>query len=73
MLFYQYFKFPWRQISAAIIASVMLGACTTGDDPDYTAPEIEITSPLPGSNVTGSNAITLQGIDGHNLGEGCYR
>jgi len=62
MLFYQYFKFPWRQISAAIIASVMLGACTTGDDPDYTAPEIEITSPLPGSNVTGSNAITLQGI-----------
>lgn len=62
MLFYQLQKFSSRHIFAVIIASIMLSACTTEDDPDLVAPAIEITYPEPGSNVTGSNAITLQGI-----------
>ncbi|WP_455222268.1 NHL repeat-containing protein [Kaarinaea lacus] len=62
MLFHQLYKFPWRHIFAITIASVMVSACDRESDPDITAPEIEITSPVPGSNVTGSNAVTVQGI-----------
>ncbi len=51
-----------RRIIAIIAVALLLAACAKEDDPDITAPSIEITFPDPGADVTGSNAVTLQGI-----------
>ena len=51
-----------RQLIAIFAVILALTACSKEDEPDVTAPSIEISSPLPGANVAGSSAITLQGI-----------
>jgi len=45
----------------AIALSLVLAACDE-DDPDITAPTIEITFPELGSNVTGSADVTIEGV-----------
>ena len=46
----------------AITLSLVLAACDKEDDPDITAPSIEITFPEMGSNVTGSADVTIEGV-----------
>jgi len=61
MLFHRLQNISLRQMIAAMLACLVLSACDKEDDPDITAPDIEITFPEPGANVTGSNAVTVQG------------
>ncbi len=61
MLFHRLQNISLRQMIAVTLACLALSACDKEDDPDITAPDIEITFPAPGSNVTGSNAVTVQG------------
>lgn len=62
MLFHRIQNISLRQLITIMVTCLLLSACDKEDDPDIIAPEIEITYPEPGSSVTGSNAITLQGI-----------
>ncbi|WP_455208735.1 hypothetical protein [Kaarinaea lacus] len=61
MLFYPIQNLLLRRFIAVIATCLLLTACSKEDDPDIIAPSIEITFPEPGANVTGSNAITVQG------------
>ena len=56
----QYLVRPHLYIAIAL--SLVLAACDKEDDPDITAPTIEITFPEPGSNITGSADVTIQGV-----------
>jgi len=49
------------QLFIAIALGLVLVACEKEDDPDITAPSIEVTSPQMGSNVTGSADVTIEG------------
>ncbi|WP_455200283.1 hypothetical protein [Kaarinaea lacus] len=56
-------KIPVRpHLYIAIALSLALAACDKEDDPDITAPLIEITFPEMGSNITGSADVTIQGV-----------
>ena len=61
MLFHWLQNISLRQIIAVTLACLAVSACDKEDDPDITAPDIEVTFPAPGSNVTGNNAVTVQG------------
>jgi hypothetical protein len=49
------------QLFIALALGLVLVACEKEDDPDITAPSIEVTSPQIGSNVTGSADVTIAG------------
>lgn len=55
----QYLVRPHLFIAIALI--LVLAACDE-DDPDITAPTIEVTFPELGSNITGSADVTIEGV-----------